>query len=228
MPQINVIASLAIKAAYLELVPTFQYQSGNKVATQWVGMADMKQRIVGGEKCDVVIASATLIEDLTHTGSLDSRTTTNLAKSGVGVAVRKGARKPDIRTVEALKKALREAKSIVYSSGPSGVYIAELLQRLGLAEELKAKARQAPPGVLVGEYVAKGQFELCFQQLPELRQVAGVDYVGPLPAEVQLVTVFAGGVHSKSTEPKAAAAWLKFLHSRDAEPVMRKHGLELA
>ena len=224
----NVIASLAIKAAYLELVPAFERQSRTKVETQWVGMADIRKRMLAGELTDVVIGSAALIEDLINGGSLDSRTRTDLAKSGVGAAVRAGARKPDIGNVDALKKALLNASSIVYSSGPSGVYLAELFQRLGLAEALKAKAKQAPPGVLVGELVAKGQFELCFQQLPELRQVAGITYIGPLPAEVQMVTVFSGAVHSRSSQGKPANALLRHLASRDAHRVMRKHGLEPA
>jgi molybdate transport system substrate-binding protein len=191
-------------------------------------MADIRKRMLAGEVSDVVIGSAGLIEDLMRIGSLDSRSRVDLVKSGVGAAVRSGAKKPDLRTVEALKTTLRAAKSIVYSSGPSGVYLAELFQRLGLEGELKAKAKQAPPGVLVGELVAKGEFELCFQQLPELRQVAGIDFVGPLPAEVQLVTLFTGAVHSKSADAKAAASWLRYLASRDAERAMRKHGMEPA
>src|SRR2546428_9457392 len=224
----KVLSSLAIKAAYLELAPAFERQSRQKLATEWAGTADIRKRMLAGETADAVIGPAALIDDLTRIGSLDSRSRIDLAKSGVGAAVRAGAPKPDIRSVEALKGALRAAKSIVYSSGPSGVYIAELLQRLGIADELKAKAKQAPPGVLVGELVARGQFELCFQQLPELRQVSGIDYVGPLPPDVQIITLFSGGVHSKAAQAKTAKAWLRFLASRDATPVMRKHGLEPA
>src|SRR5262252_7366856 len=185
----NVWASVAIKAAYLELLPGFVRASKVKVDTQWVGMADIRKRILAGEVTDVVIGSAALIEDLINGGNLDSRTRVDFAKSEVGAAVRSGARKPDISSVEALKSALRAARSIVISSGPSGVYLVELFQRLGLAEELKPKARQAAPGVLVGELVARGDFELCFQQVSELRQVRGIDYVGRLPREVQLSTV---------------------------------------
>jgi molybdate transport system substrate-binding protein len=223
---VNVIASLAIKAAYLELVPAYERQSGEKLATQWVGMADIRKRILAGEVADVVIGSGALIDDLVNGGSLDSRTRTALAKSGVGAAVRAGARKPALGSVEELKAALRAAKSIVYSSGPSGVYLAELFERLGLGPELKGKAKQAPPGVLVGELVAKGEFEICFQQLPELRQVKGIDYVGPLPAEVQMITVFSGAVHSRAVKAKEGSALLRHLVSRDAHPVLLKHGLE--
>jgi molybdate transport system substrate-binding protein len=224
----KVMASLALKAAYLELVPAFERQSREKLETEWVGMAEIRKRMLAGELADVVIGSSGLIEDLVNAGNLDSRSRVELAKSGVGAAVRHGAAKPDLKSVDALKRALVQAKSIAYSSGPSGVYLAELFEKLGIAEELKAKAVQAPPGVLVGELVARGEFELCFQQISELRQVKGIDYAGPLPAEVQLITVFSGAVHSKSKQSKAGTAWLRQLASREAQPVMRKHGLEPA
>jgi len=224
----NVWASLAIKAAYQELLPAFVRSSKVKVDTQWVGMADIRKRILAGEATDVVIGSAGLIEDLINGGNFDSRTRVDLAKAEVGAAVRSGAPKPDIGSVEALKSTLRSAKSIVYSSGPSGIYLAELFQRLGIAEALKSKATQAPPGVLVGELVARGDFELCFQQVPELRQVQGIDYVGRLPREVQLSTLFAGAVHSRSAQSKPGGELLHHLASREAQRVLRKHGLEPA
>jgi len=224
----NVWSSVAIKAAYLELLPPFVRSSKVKVDTQWVGMADIRKRILAGEVTDVVIGSASLIEDLINSGNFDSRTRVDLAKSEVGAAVRSGARKPDIGSVEALKSALRAARSVVISSGPSGVYLVELFQRLGLAEELKPKARQAAPGVLVGELVARGDFELCFQQVSELRQVRGIDYVGKLPREVQLSTVFSGAVHSKSAQSKPGGELLQHLASRESQRVLRKHGLEPA
>jgi molybdate transport system substrate-binding protein len=224
----NVMASLAIRGAYRELVAAFQRQSKEKVETQWLGMADIRKRMLAGELTDVVIGSATLIEDLINGGSLDSRSRVNIAKSEIGAAVRAGARKPDIGSVEALKSALRAARSIVYSSGPSGVHLADLFQRLGIAEELKGKAAQAPPGVLVGEFVAAGKFELCFQQIPELRQVKGIDYVGRLPREVQLATVFSGAVHSKSSVAAAGNELLRHLSSREAQRVLRKHALDPA
>jgi molybdate transport system substrate-binding protein len=225
---VNVWATLAIKAAYLQLLPAFVRSSKVKVDTEWVGMADIRKRILAGEVTDVVIGSAGLIEDLINGGNFDSRTRVDLAKSEVGAAVRSGARKPDIGSVEALKSALRAAKSIVYSSGPSGVYLAELFQRLGIAEELKSKAKQAPSGVLVGEMVARGDFELCFQQVSELRQVRGIDYVGRLPREVQLATVFSGAVHSKSAQSAQGGELLRHLASSESQRVLRKHGLEPA
>jgi len=218
------MSSIAIKGAYLELMPAFEKRSGNKVATQWGGMADIRKRMHAGETVDVVIGSAALIEELARNGTLAHRV--NLAQSGVGAAVRAGAPRPDIGSVDALKRALLEAKSIVYSSGPSGVYLAELFQRLGIAEALKATAKQLPPGVLVAEAVARGEAELCFQQLPELRQVSGIDYVGPLPAEVQSITLFSGAVHSKAKQPQAGKALLAFLASNEALSVMRQKGFD--
>jgi len=149
----NVWATLAIKAAYQELLPAFVRSSKVKVDTQWVGMADIRKRILAGEATDVVIGSAGLIEDLINGGNFDSRTRVDLAKSEVGAAVRSGARKPDIGSVEALKSALRAAKSIVYSSGPSGVYLARVLKGWGVPED---RLVQTPPGAPVGEVIARG------------------------------------------------------------------------
>ena len=224
----KVMASLAIKAAYRELAPAFERSRGEKVETEWVGMADIRKRLGAGEVVDAVIGSAALIEELAANGRLDAASRVDIARAEVGAAVRAGARKPDMGSIEAFKHALRAAKSVVYSSGPSGVYLAQLFHRLGMAEELKSKAVQAPPGALVGERVARGEFELGFQQVPELAQVAGLDYVGPLPAEIQLTTVFGGAVHARASRPFAASALLGFLTSRDAHPVLRRHGLEPA
>ena len=221
---LQVMSSVAIKGAYLGLVPAFEKRSGNKVQTHWVGMSDIAKRMQAGEVVDVVIGSTALICELVEKGIVEQRTA--LARSGVGAAVRAGARKPDIGTVEALKRALLEARSIVYSSGPSGVYLAELFERLGLAEKLKDTARQMPPGMLVAEVVARGEAELCFQQLPELRQVSGIDYVGPLPAEVQAITEFSGAVHKKAQAPDAAKAFLAFLSSAENLPFFRQKGFD--
>jgi len=138
--------------------------------------------------------------------------------------VRAGAPRPDIGSVEALKRALRAAKSIGYSSGPSGVYLSGLFERLGIAGELKPKLTQTPPGVFVGELIARGEFEIGFQQVPELLAVAGIDLVGPLPREIQAITVFSGGIPVAAREPESAQALLGFLASPQAAAVKRKTG----
>ena len=222
----KVFSSLAVKAAYLELVPQFESSSGRKVDTEWVGMADIRKRIGAGEAPDLVIGSGALIDEFVKAGKLKDRA--NLGKSGVAVAVRKGAPRPDISSADAVKRALLNAKSIVYSSGPSGVYLASLFEKWNVTDALKNKALQTPPGVLVAELVAKGERELCFQQMPELLQVSGIDIVGPLPDEIQTQTTFASGIHVQAKESDTAKALVKFLTSADSRAVMKKHGLEAA
>lgn len=223
----KVISSLAIKAAYVELAPQFEKRTGRRLATEWVGMVDIRKRLLAGESADLVIGSAALIDELTQAGKIVRGSRVDLVKSGVGVAVRAGAPKPDIGSVERLKRALLAAKSIAYSSGPSGVYLAGLFERLGIATALKAKAYQAPPGVLVGELIARGEYELGFQQVPELLAVGrGIDYVGELPPEVQTITVFSGGIPASAEEPEAAKALLDFLSGPDAAAAVRKHGMQ--
>ena len=222
----KVFSSLAIKAAYQELVPQFEKSSGRKVDTEWVGMADIRKRLGAGETPDLVIGSAALIDEFVSAGTLKART--NLGQSGVAVAVRKGAPRPDISSADAVKRALLNAKSIVYSSGPSGVYLATLFDKWGITEQMKKTALQTPPGVLVAELVAKGERELCFQQMPELLQVSGIDIVGPLPAEIQTMTTFSAGIHAKAKDADTAAALVKFLTSPDARLVMQRRGLEAA
>ena len=225
---IKVMSSLAVKAAYLELAPQFEKAAGEKIETQWVGMVDIRKRIAAGDVTDLVIGSAALIDELIKAGKLAAGSRADLGKSGVTAAVRKGAPKPDIGSVEALKRTLLGAKSILYSAGPSGVYLAELFKRLGIDDKLKATAKQTPPGVLVGELIAKGEAELGFQQLPELLAVKGIDIVGPLPAEVQQMTTFSVGLHAQAPSAAAAKKWLNFLASTRGSAVLRRHGVEPA
>lgn len=224
MSSLRVMSTVAVRAAYLDLVTSFEKQSGQQVETRWVGMADIRSRVEAGEAVDAVIASAALVDTLVKGGHLRARI--DLARSQVGAAVRPGATKPDLSSVEGFKRALLEARSIVYSSGPSGVYLAELFQRLGLADALRDKARQLPPGVLVAEEVARGNAELAFQQIPELRQVQGIDYAGPLPRELQVTTVFSGAVHARSAAAQAAQAFLDYLASPERAAVKRQHGFD--
>jgi molybdate transport system substrate-binding protein len=225
---IKAMSSLAVKAAYLELQPRFEKDAGEKIETEWIGMVDIRKRVLAGEVVDLVIGAAALVDELIRAGKLAAGSRTDLVRSGVTAAVRKGAPKPDISTVEALKRALLDARSILYSAGPSGVYLAELFKRLGVDEKLKATAKQAPPGVFVGELIAKGEAELGFQQLPELLPVKGIDIVGPLPAEVQRMTVFSGGIHARAKSAAAAKQWLAFLKSPANASVLRRHGMEPA
>jgi molybdate transport system substrate-binding protein len=225
MAEITVMASLAFKAAYLELVPKFEAASGHKVTTLWVPSVDMRTRLKGGEVVDLVIMSRGAIEEL-PAGVVAANGITDLARAGVGVAVKAGAPKPDIGSVEALKQTLLAAKSVAYSTGPSGVYLDKLFERMGIADAIQAKLKRIkdePTGALV----ARGDAEIGFQQKSELLPVAGIDYVGPLPAEVQNITVFSAAVHAKAREPDATWALVKFLTAPAAASVIEKTGMEL-
>jgi molybdate transport system substrate-binding protein len=220
----KVLSSMAIKGAYGELAPQFEKARGYKIDTEWVGMVDIRKRMMAGESVDLVIGSAALVDELIEAGKLARGSRVDLVSSGVGMAVKQGAPKPDISSVEALTRALHNARSIVYSSGPSGVYLAGLFERLGIAAELKDRMLQAPPGALVAEMVARGEKEIAFQQIPELRQVSGIDIVGPLPDEIQTVTTFSAGIPVNAKAPDQAKALIDFLTSGPARTVVRKHG----
>ena len=198
--------------------------SEHKVTVDWGGTVDIVKKVGGGAVADIVIIPAARIDDFIAQGKLTSRI--DVARSGVGVAVRAGAPRPDISTADALKQALLAAKSIVLSSGPSSLYLPTLFEKMGIADAVKPKIIQIGPGLPVGETVARGDGEIGFTQMSELMSVKGVDYLGPLPAEAQFITVFAAGIHAASSAPDAARALLKFLTTPEAAKVLRAHGME--
>src|SRR6266404_5586342 len=180
---IKVLSTQAIEEAYRELVPQFEKASGHKVATTFTGTLGAMKRLADGETYDLLIMSSSSIDELIKSGKIVPGSRVDFAKSGVGVAVRKGAPKPDISSTQALKKTLLAAKSIGYSTGPSGNYVIGLFQRMGIADEIKPKLRQTPTGVFVASIIASGEAEIGFQQVSELIAAPGIDYVGPLPAD---------------------------------------------
>lgn len=223
-----VMSSIATREVHLALVPQFEKATGCTVQTQWVGMVDIRKRLAAGEVVDLVSATGSLIDELMQSGSLVPGSRTDLARSKTTVAVRKGAAKPDISSGDAVKRALLAAKTVGYSSGPSGEYLIKLFERMGIAAELKGKTTQTPPGVPVGGLIEKGEVELGFQQMSELLPFKGLDIVGPLPADIELITTFALGLHARAKEPEAARALMKFLTSKEAAPVLREKGMEPA
>lgn len=226
--EIKVMASAAFKEAYLELVPQFERVTGHKVLTLWIPTVQMMSRLTAGETTvDLVIMARGAIDELIRLGKIAPGSRVDLAKSGVGVAVRAGAPHPDISTAEALKRMLLAAKSIVISTGPSGVYLAGLFQRMGISDELKVKMKQVM-GEPTGAAVARGEAEIGFQQMCELLPVAGIDLLGPLPAEIQQITVFSAGQHVSSHAPDAARSLVAFLTAPDAVPVIKKKGMQPA
>jgi molybdate transport system substrate-binding protein len=223
--EIKVLSTQATEEAYKELVPQFEKASGHKVSTIFTGTLDVQKRIAAGESYDVIIMAGPAIDDFIKSGQIVAGSRADLAKSGVGVAVRAGASKPDISSTDALKKTLLAAKSIGYSTGPSGVYLASLFTRLGVAEQVAPKLKQTPTGVFVGTLVASGEAEIGFQQVSELSTFAGIDFVGPLPADVQQITSFSSGLQVGGKETDAAKAWVKFLTSPEAAGAYKKRGL---
>jgi len=229
--EIKVVSSGGFAAAYRELVPEFERASGHKVVTDWgpsMGNTPqaIPQRLARGEPVDVVIMVGYALGDLAKEGKVRPDSPVDLARSLIGVAVRAGAPKPDIGSADAVKRALLQAKSIAYSDSASGVYIStEMFQRLGIADELKGKSRMIPAEP-VGLVVARGEAELGFQQMSELKPIQGIELVGPLPSELQKVTVFSAGIVSTSKEPEAAKALIAFLAAPEAAAAIIKSGLE--
>lgn len=223
---IKVLASNSIRAAMGELVPQFERASGHRVSISYDPAKVMLARIEKGETADLAITGSAAIDELAKQGKILARSRRVLARCRVGVAVLAGQPKSDISSVAALKRALLGAKSVAYTQeGASGMHFAGLIERLGIAGEVKAKAVRQPGG-LIGELVAAGKAEIAIQQIPELMAVPGIELVGPLPAEVQLVTVSAAGIFAGTHQAEAAQALIEFLTTPAAAKVMKAKGLE--
>ena len=230
---ITVVTSGAFTAAYLELVPEYEHASHNKLVTEFgpsMGTTHnaIPVRLERGEAIDVVIMAAPALADLIKQGKVRADSRVDLVNSYIGMAVKAGAPRPDIRTLAAFKRTLLSAKSIAYSDSASGVYLStELFPKMGIADEImrKSKKIEADP---VGGVVATGEFEIGFQQISELRPVKGIDIVGELPPGAQRVTVFAAGIPATSKNPKAGKAFIHWLASPAAYGAIKKSGLEPA
>src|SRR5215475_3607112 len=223
---IKVIGSPGTREPYTLLVPGFEKATGHKVMTTWGGVNAVAKRVADGEVADVVMLPPAQIDDLIKLGKLVAETRVDVATSGVGVAIRAGAPKIDVSSSEGIRKALLTAKTIAYSAGPSGVHMERLIAKWGLTEQLKAKIVPPIPDVPIGEMVARGDAEIGFQQVSELLPVKRIDYLGPLPADIQEVTVFSAAVHKAAGPTDAAQALLKYLTAPEAASVIRKTGME--
>lgn len=223
--EIRVLSSTGMRSVLVDLVPEFERASGHKVSTSLDTANLLAARIKAGESADLAILTAPAIDDLTKLGKLTGKRI-DLCRSGIGVAVRAGAPKPDIHSVDALKRTLLNAKSITYTStGASGIYFAGLLERLGIADQVRAKAK-TPTGGAVAELVARGEADLAIQQIPELMAVSGTTLVGPLPSEIQLFTIFSAGLFTDAKQAAAARALVQFLSTPAAVRVMKTKGME--
>lgn len=229
--EVRVMISGGLTAAYKELVPEFERLTGNKVLTAYgpsmgTTVNAIPIRLERGEPADVLIMVGYALGDLVKQGKVVADSRVDLVKSPIGIAVKSGAPKPDISSVDAVKRALLATKTIAYSDSASGVYVStEMFEKLGIADAMKDKARKIP-ATPVGEIVARGDAEIGFQQVSELLPVQGIDIVGQLPSELQKVTVFSAGIASVSKEPDAGKALIKFLASPTANAVIIKSGME--
>jgi molybdate transport system substrate-binding protein len=225
---LRIISSMATRQLLAEGSTAFTQAHGTPVALEAVGGVDAAKRVQAGEAFDVVVLASGAIDELLRSGRAVAGSRTDLVRSGVSVAVRAGAPRPDISSEEALKAALLAAPTIGYSTGPSGTHLLRTFERWGVAETLRARTVQAPPGVPVGTMVADGRVALGFQQLSELMNLPGIDVVGPLPPEVQILTVFSGAVCATAAQPAAARAWLDFMASPAMAEAKRRHGMDPA
>ena len=228
---IRVMTSGAFTAAYLELIPRIELLTKKKLVTAatsiGTGETSIPNRLRRGEPVDVVIVADGVLVGFIKDGLIMAESYTPLARSAIGMAVRAGAPKPDISTVDALKRTLLQAKSIAYSASVSGDYVStELFQRLGIADQVISKSRRIEGGERVGAVVARGEAEIGFQQLSELLPVPGIDHVTPLPPEVQKVSVFSAGVALSTKDSDAAHALIRFLASPEAARAITNSGLE--
>lgn len=225
---LKIISSMATKQVLAELVALYQQDHAVDIALESVGGVDAAKRVQAGEAFDLVMLAQDAIDKLIAGGAVLPGSRVDIVRSGVAVAVRAGAPKPDIGSEEALKAAVLAAPSISYSTGPSGVQLVKLFERWGVAEQLKSRTVQAPPGVPVGSLVAKGEAALGFQQLAELIHLQGIDLLGPLPPAVQITTVFSGGVAATASQPDAARALLAFFAAPAAAAAKQRQGMEPA
>lgn len=229
--EVRVMISGGLTAAYNVLVPEFERATGHKVLTAYgpsmgTTVNAIPIRLERGEPADVLIMVGYALGDLIKHGKVTADSRVDLTKSLIGVVVKSGAAKPDISSAEALRQTLLAAKSIAYSDSASGVYVStEMFQRLGITDEMKDKAKKIPAEPVAG-VVARGDAEIGFQQIAELLPVAGVDIVGPLPPELQKVTVFSAGLATVAKEPEAGKALIKFLASPAARTAIIKSGME--
>ena len=224
----KVLCTNGVKSVMLDLFPAFERTSGTKLVITWGSTNGLMKELETGASGDLAILTAETIDDLIKRGKVVAGSRVDLARSGIGIAVRKGASKPDIGTPDALKHALLAAKSVAHSkTGLSGIYFPTVLARLGIADAMKSKIVMPEPGTPVGELIAKGEAEIGVQQISELLPVAGIDIVGPLPAELQKISTFSAGLFTGAKDPDTAKALVKFM-AAESLPLLKGKGLEPA
>jgi molybdate transport system substrate-binding protein len=223
--RMKILCTNGVKAVMVELIPAFERKMGEAVAVTWGSTVGLLKDIEAGATADIAVLTNEVIDDLIGRGKAIAGSRIDLARSAIGIAVRKDAAKPDIASAEALKRALLTAKSVAHSrTGLSGIYFPTVLERLGIVEAMKAKIVLPEAGAPVGDLVARGDAELGVQQISELLPVAGIDIVGPLPDPLQKITVFSAGVLAGAKDAKACKAFIDFAAS-GSRPLLAAKGL---
>ncbi len=225
---LKVFSGNGLSASFRELMPQFEQAHQCKVEFKFEPAMVLLREINAGNHADVGILGTGVMDQVVKLGKIIPASVKALTRNGIGVGVLKGAPKPDLSSVESFKRALLNAKSVAYTTeGASGIYFAGLIEKLGISEQIKPKAKTRSGG-LIAEFVVSGLAEVAVQQIPEIMAVAGVDYAGPLPAEIQSLSVNAGGIFTDTKQPQLAQALLDYLRSAEAAKVFRARGLEPA
>ena len=221
---LKILSGGAMRPLLVEAAPRFEGASGTKVDVRFALTSVLAKEIAEGAKFDIALLPRPELDALAQAGHIAAGTQTDITRSAVGLCVRAGAPKPDIGTAAALKRALLDARSLGYSDGPSGAYVANLLQRLGIAEEMKPKTRltSAP----VAELVARGEAEIGIQQIVAILPVKGADLVGPLPSELQNIIVYAAGISANAANSDPARAFIAFMATPEVVRIIREKGMQ--
>ncbi len=222
------ISSMATRQVLADLLELHARQGGPAVLVESVGGVDAARRVQAGESFDVVFLASKAIDELIAAGKVLPGSRVDLVKSGVAVAVPAGAQRPDIGSEQAVRDAVLSARSLGYSTGPSGVALVKLFERWGIASDIQGRIVQAPAGVPVGSLVAKGEVALGFQQLSELMNLPGIDVLGPLPPEIQIITTFSAGVCATSRQPDAVRTLLQWLADPVTAGIKQRNGMDPA
>jgi molybdate transport system substrate-binding protein len=223
---IDILSSMATRQILADLAAAYERQFAQKVAVRSMGGVDATRLVRAGEVTDVVLLASGAMEQLEAEGWIVAGSRVDFARSKIAMAVRSGALRPDIGDEVAVKDAILAARKLAYSTGPSGAHLARLLERWGIAEEVKPRLLEAPVGVPVASLLARGQADLGFQQMSELTDYPGVDVIGALPPAIQNETIFSAGVAKRASNPEGAREFIAFLMSRDAEAAKKKYGMD--
>jgi molybdate transport system substrate-binding protein len=225
---LKVLSSMATRELLAELTARYARESSDPVIAEAGGGVAITKRVQGGEACDLVVLALNVIDQLIGAGRLLDGSRVDLVRSGVGIAVPLGTRRPDVADEAAVRAAVLGAARLSYSTGPSGVYLEQLFARWDILAQIQSRIVVAPPGVPVGSLLARGECDLGFQQLSELLTLPGIEVLGPLPPSIQLMTTFSGAISAQSTDPQRSGRLLSYLAAPNTAEMKQRFGMEPA